>query len=233
MPFDRPRYRLLMKLIAAAVLVLAFAAPAAAADRLSPADRAAITRSIDTFVNHAVKRSHPELAYEVVAPEMRPDMTRRQWRGGDIPVYPFPATGKTHPWNILYVTKDEVGLELQLMPPETSKQGPIIFHIYLRPSHGRWLIDSFMPVATLAPVNAKHSKVRSVRDYSPQNAGGAGLGIVREGRVSHIWIIAPFVAIGLFLLGLLAWGITRTVKHRRLYGAHRGGDLPPLPRKAS
>jgi hypothetical protein len=222
-----------MKILAAIVLALAFAAPAAASPRLSPAERAAITRSVDTFVNHAVKRNHPELAYDVVAPELRPGMTRREWRGHDIPVYPFPATGTTHPWNVLYVTKGEVGLELQLMPPPHSAQGPIIFHIYLRPAHGRWLVDSFMPVATLAPVGAKHSKVRSVRDFSPQNAGGAGLGIVGHGQIDRIWIVAPFAAIGLFLLGLAGWGVARAVRNRRLYAAHRSRALPPLPRNGA
>ena len=111
-----------MKGPAAAIVALAFAAPAAAQPKLTPAERAAITRSIDVFVNHAVKRSNPAAAFDVVAPEMRPAMTRKSWRGGDIPVYPFPAAGTTHPWNILYVTREEVGLELQLQP-RAGRQG--------------------------------------------------------------------------------------------------------------
>ena len=82
-----------MKVLAAAIVALAFAAPAAAQPKLTPAERAAITRSIDVFVNHAVKRSNPAAAFDVVAPEMRPAMTRKSWKGGDIPVYPFPAAG--------------------------------------------------------------------------------------------------------------------------------------------
>ena len=53
------------------------------------------------------------------------------------------------------MTREEVGLELQLQPRAGSKQGPIIFHIYLRPVGKRWLVDSFMPVATLAPLDAE------------------------------------------------------------------------------
>jgi hypothetical protein len=109
-----------MRLVLVAAVALALAAPAAASPRLSPADRAAITRSIDVFVNHAVKRIDTAAAYDVVAPEMRPGISRKQWTRGDIPAYPFPARGTTHPWNILYVTRDEVGLELQLNPREGS-----------------------------------------------------------------------------------------------------------------
>src|SRR3954465_13958485 len=219
-----------MKILAAAIVALAFAAPAAAAPKLIAADRAAITQSIDIFVNHAVRRVNAGASWDVVAPELRAGETRKSWaRGGDLPVYPFPAQGKTHPWNILYVTREEVGLELQLQPRAGSTQGPIIFHIYLRPAGKRWLVDSFMPVATLAPLNAKQSKVRSVRDYAPQNAGGVSLGGGGPHRLSSIWIVLPFALIGSVLIGLVVWGLARVVRNRRLHGP-RGGALPPLPR---
>ena len=216
-----------MKLVLAAVAALALAAPAAAAPKLTPADRAAITRSIDTFVNHAVTRAKPAAAYDVVAPEMRPGISRTQWaKGGDLPVYPFPARGQTHPWNVLYVTKAEVGLELELIPRAGAKVGPIIFHIYLRPVRGgRWLVDSFMPVATLAPLGKGKSQVRSVRDFSP---GAAGDGqVASPGQIGSIWLIVPFGLVGALLIGLLVWGVGRGIRNRRLAGP-RHGTLPPL-----
>jgi hypothetical protein len=211
----------------ATVAALLLAAPAAAAPKkLSKADRAAITRSIDVFVNHAVKRAHTVAAYGVVAPEMRPGISRKQWSRGDIPVYPFPARGTTHPWNVLYVTREEVGLELQLMPRPHSDVGPIIFHIYLRPVHGRWLVDSFMPAATLAPLNAKHPKVRAVTDFSPQGVGnGASAG---ENRVSSAYIVVPFALVALILVGIAAWALRGVIRDRHLRGPRRQ-SVPPLP----
>ena len=216
-----------MKLVAALVAALVLAAPAAAAPRLSPAERAAITRSIDTFVNHAVKRVNAGAAFDVVAPEMRPGITRTRWaNSNDLPVYPFPARGTTHPWNVLYVTKSEVGLELELIPRAGSKQGPIIFHIYLRPVRGgRWLVDSFMPVATLAPIGKGKSKVRSVRDFSPGSAGDGPM--ASPGQIGSIWLIVPFGAVGIALIAVAGFGIVRTIRNRRLAGP-RGGSLPPL-----
>jgi hypothetical protein len=217
-----------MKVLAAVALALAFAVPVAtAAPRLTPADRAAISRSIDDFVNHAVKRVDTGAAYDTVAPEMRPGIGPREWARGDIPVYPFPARGQHHPWNILYVTREEVGLELELIPRAEAKVGPIIFHIYLRPVRGgRWLVDSFMPVATLAPLGAKKSKVLSVRDFSP-GAQGDGKSAT-PGQLNRLYLLGPFAAIGLVLLGLAAWGTGRAVRNRRLAGP-RHGALPPLP----
>lgn len=215
-----------MKLVLAAAVALALASPAAASPRLSPADRAAITRSIDVFVNHAVKRADTAAAFDVVAPEMRPGISRKAWSRGDIPVYPFPARGMTHPWNTLYVTRDEVGLELELIPRAGAKVGPIIFHIYLRPVRGgRWLVDSFMPVATLAPLGAKKSKVLSVRDFSP-GAQGDGKAAT-PGQISRVWLLVPFGVVGLVLVFVAAWGVVVGIRNRRL-AAPRGGALPPL-----
>ena len=221
-----------MKLLAAAAVALALAAPAAAQPKLTPAQRAAITQSIDTFVNHAVKRQNVGAAFDVVAPEMRPGITRKAWThsGGDLPVYPFPAQGQTHPWNILYVTREEVGLELQLQPKKGSEQGPIIFHIYLRPVGKRWLVDSFMPVATLAPLGSGKSKVRSVRDFSPQNAGGVSLGAGEPHRLSTVWLLIPFALVGAALIGFALLGIYRFFHNRRAYGP-RARALPPLQRE--
>jgi hypothetical protein len=216
-----------MKLVLVLAAALALAAPAAAAPRLTPAERAAITRSIDTFVNHAVKRANAGAAFDVVAPEMRPGMTRKQWaKSNDLPVYPFPARGTTHPWNVLYVTKSEVGLELELIPRAGSKQGPIIFHIYLRPVRGgRWLVDSFMPVATLAPIGKGKSQVRSVRDFSPGSAGDGPM--ASPGQIGSIWLIVPFSVVGIALIAAAGFGIVRGIRDRRLAGP-RGGSLPPL-----
>jgi hypothetical protein len=213
--------------VAAAALGLALAAPAAAAPRLTAADRASINATLDVFVNHAVKRENPAAAYDVVAPELKAGTSRKAWAKGDIPVYPFPAQGHTfHGWNVLYVTRQEVGASLQLMPRPHSEVGPIIFHVYLRPVHGRWLVDSFMPVATLAPLDAKKTKVRAVTDFSPQAQGdGAGGG---RGRISGIYLVAPFAVVGLVLLGLAGWGLRAVVRDRRLRGPRRQ-SLPPLP----
>jgi hypothetical protein len=227
-------YRLPMKLLGAAAVALMLAAPAAAAPRLTAADRASINRTLDVFVNHAVKRVDVGASYDTVAPEMRPGMSRKAWATGDIPVYPFPAGGRTfHGWNILYVTRHEVGLELELLPRPHAKVGPIIFHVYLRPVHGRWLVDSFMPVATLAPLDAKKAQVRSVRDYSPQPQGEGGGASGSPGRLGSIWLVVPFAAIGLGLVGLAGWGLAAKLRDRRLDAAPRRSSLPPLPGRVS
>jgi hypothetical protein len=216
-----------MKVLAAAALALAFAAPAAAAPRLSKADRASINATLDVFVNHGVKRVGIGASYDVVTPNLRAGFSRKAWSHGDIPIYPFPARGRTfHDWTIDYVTRDEVGLQLMLLPKPHSGLGPIIFHVYLHPVHGRWLVDLFMPAATLAPLGSK-PKVVANNDFSPQAQGdGAGGGGPR--RVSHVYLAAPFAVMGAVLLVVAGWGVAGSVRGRRLMGSRRK-TLPPLP----
>ena len=155
-------------ILVACTAALAFAAPALAAPpHLAPSDRAAVNKTLDIFVNHAVKRHNPAAAYDVLTPTMKAGMSRQQWSSGDIPVYPYPAAGqKFHGWTIQYRTRDELALELILSPTAKHQAtlGQILFHVYLHPAHGKWLVDSFMPGATFAPIG-KPGVVQAARDF--------------------------------------------------------------------
>jgi len=217
--------------LAAAVLALALAAPALGAPRLTPAERASINKTLDIFVNHAVKRQNPAAAYDFVAPELRAGTSRKAWAKGNIPVYPFPAAGHTfHGWTVLYVTREEVGAELELLPRRHSKVSPIIFHVYFRPVRGRWLVDSFMPAATLAPIGSNKPSVVAANDFAPAGRGeGNGNG---PSRLNHIYLVIPFATMGLVVLALVGLVVAARVRDRRVVGFRRK-DLPPSPRGIS
>ncbi|MEP6910367.1 MAG: hypothetical protein ABI896_08055 [Actinomycetota bacterium] len=222
--------------LAACVAALAIAGPAAAAKpiRLAPSDRQAVNATLDVFVNHAVKRIDPSAAWNVVTPTMRAGMTRREWSGGSIPVYPYPAAGQHfHQWTIQYRTSDELAIELLLSPraDKKAKLGQFLFHVYLQPAHGRWLVDSFMPAATFAPAG-KPARVQAAADWvSP---GGATYNTkakqekIGPGQISSMYAIVPFAVLGLLLLGLAAWGVVAHLRYRRLAASHSSA-LPPLP----
>jgi hypothetical protein len=234
MAAERRRYRLAMRLIAAAALALVFAGAADAAPmrHLTKQDRAEINKTIDMVVNYGAKRVDVGRSYDWVTPDMRGGMTRKQWRTGDIPIYPFPAKGRTfHYWTLKWISDGTVGVELLLMPTLKNKfdVGPIIFDLYLRPSGKRWLLDGFMPMATLAPVNAKKTKVRSVRDFSPQAAQVGSP--TAQGKISSKYVWFPFIAIGGALVALAAFALVQSRRGRR-YMTRGRQSLPPLPPRA-
>jgi hypothetical protein len=207
-------------------LALGHAMPASAA-RLTAADRQQISASIDAFVNHAVKRRDVGAAYGVVDSQLRAGMSRTEWAKGDIGVYPYPARGLHHPWTLDYIEGNEVGAELMLQPPlSNSRVGPIMFKIYVDRVGDRWLIDSFMPVATFAPLNAHKTKVRALNDFSPRSGGDSSAPTGR-GRISSAYLVIPFGLLGAAVLGALGWGLTRAIRSRP-----RREALPPLSIRA-
>jgi len=209
--------------LALTALALSVAAQAGASGRrLSAADRKAISASIDTFVNHAVKRHDVAASYDVTAPELRAGMTRKAWAKGDIPAYPYPARGTSHGWTILYVTRDEVAVNLILRPKPGVKMRGILFNLYLRPVHGKWLVDSFMPAATInTELFGGAARVTSVRDFSPGEQSGGPHG---KPLVSSAVAYIPFGVLALLLLGLGGALTIGALRYRP-----RGGSLPPFP----
>jgi hypothetical protein len=222
-----------LAVLVASVAALAIASPATAKQpRLTPSDRAAINRTLDVFVNHAVKRKDVAASYDVVTPVMRDGMTRKQWSRGDIPVYPYPAAGRRfHEWRIMFRTKDEVAIELILAPTARYKEklGQILFQVSLKPRRGRWLVDSLIPGATFAPAG-KPPVVQAAGDFQATPGGQTynRAGIERTAKPSRIgvaYLFIPFAIIGLLLAGLVIWGVIRWVRQRRLDDPRA---LPPL-----
>src|SRR3954452_24606082 len=79
----------------------ALAAPAVAAPKLTPADRASIDRALDVFAPAAIGRAHSERAWRVTSPAMHRGSTLADWRQGLLSVQPFPVIGKTfHGWTV-------------------------------------------------------------------------------------------------------------------------------------
>jgi hypothetical protein len=223
-----------LAILMACLGALAAATPAAAKNRLSPADRAAINATLDVFVNHAVKRRDVGKSYDVVTPTLRGGMTRAAWSRGSIPVYPYPAAGRRfHNWTIQYRTKDEIAIELILAPNARSRKklGQFLFHVYLQPKNGRWLVDSFMPGATFSP-EGKAPVVQAAGDFGATPGGQTynRPGAERKNRppvVSSVYIVIPFAVLGLLLLGIVGWIVVGKIRYARLVSAQRQ-DLPHL-----
>ena len=179
--------------IVAVVAALALAAPAGAA-RLTPADRAAITRTLDKFVATAVKRHDVAASYELVTPELRNGMSRAEWAKGDIPVYPYDARGRAfHAWTLSYIYGKEVGVTLMLRPRDL-RQDTFAFDVTMKKIQGRWLVDLFMPAATFS--NTQRPRVVGPHDF----LAASGANETGERRLAAVWIAVPAAVIGLGLL---------------------------------
>jgi len=198
----------------AAFLALVLGGSASASAQISLAERAAINRTLDGFVNHALKRQDVDAAWNLVTPDLRTGISRSSWDAGNVPVIPFRAGGTTfHQWTVDSATPTQVDFEL-IVPAAKTKDSSIQFFGTMKKTHGRWLVDAFNPSATFGG-----GAVVSGSDYAPP-PGGGGTG---EATLGSVWIVIPAALIGagiLFLIGWLLFGWAR--------GRRRRESLRPL-----
>jgi hypothetical protein len=226
-----------MRLLAAALaasLAAVFAPTALAASGVSPADRAAINRTLDAFVPTAVVRNHSERAWPLATPSMRAGGTRAAWARGELPVAPFPVAGSTfHGWTIDAVRAGAVDIVLLLHPRKGAKVGPISYDITMRKLGGRWLVDSFVPAALFAAAG-EDSSIEAQPDLAP---GPNVPQFSRRGRINANWVfVVPAVLAGLILFVPLLVLLLHKRRDRRAvrrYEAGREGFRKPEMRSPS
>jgi hypothetical protein len=150
---------------------------------VTPARRAEVNKLFDAFVPAAVERRDPAAAYDLVTPSFRGGASRRAWRNGELPVYPYEPKGHTfHGWTVDVSYRTSMSVQLY-MQPRNPKDGPVDYSIDLRRLRGRWLIDSFYPRATYAPVvSAGPPKVRSETKAPPAT-------LFRQAKGGLMWVL--------------------------------------------
>jgi hypothetical protein len=199
---------------------------------LTKAEKREIGVTLERFVRSGVAKQHPEEAFDLVTSNFRGGTTRSQWRKGDTPVYayPDPVVGDiAHQWRPDFSYRNDVGISLMLASRHPRKVGAIIFHGEVLRRHGRWLVDSFAPVATFTPIGVGRQHETGPADY----AAGAGADTRSDkAPLSAMWIAIPAGVLALGLLVPLAFFVAGRVRERRVARAYEAAapkTLPPLP----
>lgn len=204
--------------VVTAILAFVLAGPARAA-RLPQAERAAINRTLDRFVDTAVKRHNVDAAWNLVTPELRAGISRSDWDKGNLPVIPYPAVGTNfNDWTIDYASPNEVDLELMM---GRSKSDAIAFTGTMKKLRGRWLVDSFNPAATFSGGGT----VVGTHDFMPSSGGGGGKGVAGLGST---WITVPAALIGGGILLVLGFFAFVWLRNRRAYRRAKLRPLEPI-----
>jgi len=199
-------------IIVTAALCLLFASSAGAA-RVSAADRHAIDRTLDVFVNSAVKRLNVGASYNLVTPQFRGGTSRAAWMKGNLPVYPYPAREtRFHDWTLDFASPNDVGFKL-FVESSKRKRDAVEFTGEVKKINGRWLIDSFTPSATFSGPG----KVVGPQDFSA-SAGGDGAGVA---SLSAAWLLIPAVLLAACLIVPLGWMLYVWRRNRREYERYR------------
>jgi len=209
-------------LFVSVILVLVLVAPAGAA-RLNRVDRKAINRTLDSFVNSAVKRQNVMVSYDLVTPSMRAGISRSTWAKGNLPVSAYPARGSTfHAWTVDFASPTDVGFEL-MIESRKSRSDSIVFTGEVKKIHGRWLIDSFNPSATFGGSGT----VVGPHDFTAQSGGDGA----RVASLGSAWIALPAALLGAGVLLLVGWLLV--VWQRNLRAARRYKPRPLQPARVA
>jgi hypothetical protein len=134
--------------------------PKTTSQRTVPLDRNAQKLAI-TFIETAVARKNPTLAYQISGPEIRQGQTLAQWTRDwndpnvGISVIPYPVDQlKGSPFRIDYSYPNEALLEVALLPKASAKIKPQIFYIglkkYGKGKNQHWLVNYWGPHNTIA-----------------------------------------------------------------------------------
>jgi hypothetical protein len=200
---------------------------AQAAYRLKPAERRAINTTLDRFVAAAVQRHDLAASYDLVTLAMRTGISRRAWAHGQTNVMAYPARGtRFHGWTVDLAQPRYVMLDLILQPRRGAHQGPMIFTLELRRTHGRWLVASFIPSASFAGAK-KTGSMKAFADYGPLASTNP-----KPKPVNRLFLIGPALVLLLIVslpTGILLRSWRRNRRAEREFGKPLPRELPPLP----
>ena len=171
---------------------------------LTAADRRDLFATATRFIRTAVARKHLDSAWNMLGPEMKAGQTRKSWDTGFNNVVPFPAVGIAT-WGVLYAYQDDVAFDLSVVGAKTSDWAGKTFTIELKRYRSRphnWLVAAWVPKGI-----GGAGQIRSAAAQPPPPPVKAAL--------SSKWLLAPVGIVGLFILSLVAWGLTSLVKQRR------------------
>jgi len=181
---------------------------------LTGQDKSEIGQIARRFLKTAVARDHPENAYGLVGPLLKGEMSREEWKRGDIPVAPYPVDEAR--WKFDYATEVEVGLSVLLFPKAGELVRPTVFNMALAPRADSWLITAWSPKG-----GSPDTAVTSASPATPEEAIGEILTAPRYSTsVSAAWLLLPFAVLLLAVAFPFVW-MARERRGRR--GRHTHG----------
>ena len=105
------------------------------------------------FIQTAVARENLEEAWELVGPNLRGGLTRKEWLTGNNPVVPFPIDKlDVAPYKVDEAFETSALLEVALLPRKGSGVRAQVFFLGLEKvgsgPRARWVVDNWVPRAS-------------------------------------------------------------------------------------
>jgi hypothetical protein len=180
--------------------------------KFTKAEASAVLPVAMKFVRDAVGRADMHSAWDISAPAIRSDTSRKDWdHGENTTIAPFPLHHAR--WRLDYNYRSAVGLEVAVFPKEHADiKNPMVYYMELakqrRHGHTAWLVDQWVPAPGSAQVvqGGGNSLAADQSTAPPQGLGS-------------VWLLAPVgvLALGLsipLLIGIREWRRSRRARRR-------------------
>jgi|SRR6188472_3355863 hypothetical protein len=176
------------------------------------AKRNAVSSVLARFIDGAVARHDLAHTWDLAGPGLRSGVTYEEWRRGEIPIVPYPASRRgAGTWNVVnYSYRNRVGLELLLFPTSSKGQAATVETDLVRGHDQRWRVDYWMVMKLHGPGSAAAADSASAMSEGPPKVhklprGKKKLSAASEpsdvstggARLDAKWLFAP---LGLVLL---------------------------------
>jgi hypothetical protein len=185
--------------------------------------RVATIDAADVFLKAAVKRDHPERAWDVVHPTLREGYTKASWASGDIPVVPYPVDAAIY--RLDYSHPNLVGWKVSVYPPKGSTQQPMTFYMDVTLSGSgekrRWRVSNWSPASMLSSASGAPATAQGSNPY----AIGRQSGDV-ESRIDPLWLLLAFVPLAFVVLVVGAKGVRDWRRTAAVERAYRSNSNP-------
>jgi hypothetical protein len=192
--------------------------------KLTPAMKREINETLKRFVPAAVLRRDTMEAYELATPNLRAGASREEWERGEIPVFPATVRRPYTGWRLNYSIQNNVNFDLMLNTTKQEKEiSAYSYNVDLRRIGGRWLVESFYPVAQFRRTSLENgTKVVASYDFVPLQYEGASGTNEEEKRLFTLAVLSIPV-LGLALVALLF--AAQYVRHRRAERRYAAGQV--------
>jgi hypothetical protein len=195
--------------------------------RVTKRMRREINATLDRFVPAAVRREDPRIAHDLATPALRASATPKQWKRGEIPVYPFHAKGSQfHGWTLNYSIPNNVNVDLMIPATAEEKQvSGIAYTVDLKRIGGRWLVESFFPTAEFLRVPAANgSRIVAQPDLAPTQTRE---GVTQTGQdaTNRIIALVPLLVALVGVLLVIGVFVTQYLRGKRAERDYLAGRL--------
>ena len=198
------------------------------------AKKRAVRKVLAQFISTAVSRKDVGSSWDISGPSLRSGFTRDEWKTGEIPVTPYPASRHGQgAWDVVhYSYPRKVGLEVLVFPKAKSGYSVATAEVdVVQGRDDRWRVDYWMITKFHGPGAAAAADSASALSEGPPKVHK--LPGNKEARrdaeveaantdtgIATIWLAVPIALLALIVVAPVSIGIAMWIRNRRAAAAY-------------